>query len=141
MADVALYHYTCEHGMLAIVADTLADSRQVDLDLRDGGSMPGPWLRPTPQLCLPGRPELLWCTPEFDPDPEALGLTSNMLRCDRTQYRWWLAIDNPAEPWLEWLSRQSREVRRAARRLLPGSPRLWWVSESPVRAHLVGDPR
>ena len=116
-----LYHYTCEHGMLAILGD---DRR----------------LRPTPQVALPGCPPLLWCTTQARPDPEALGLTSYTLACDRTQHRFRLDDPGAAVPWVEWLRYQPREMRRTARLVLTGSPLLWWVATVPVRAHLTGEP-
>ena len=110
-----LFHYTCDHGDDAITA---------------AGGM----LAPNPNYNLPGAPRLLWCTPEPTADADALGLTSHTLSCDRTRYRWRLDDPNPAVPWVQWLREQPRDVRRAARHRLPGSPLLWWVSLTPVHA-------
>lgn len=59
-----LYHYTCEHSAPDI--------------LRDG------FLEPHG---LPGLPPVVWLTDLDAPVVEALGLTSIMLRCDRTAWR------------------------------------------------------
>jgi hypothetical protein len=115
-----LWHYTCEHGALA-----LGNSGT----LRCAGQL----VDEVPALPLGGA-ELLtmvWATDMDPPDAQALGLTSNTLSCDRTAYRYRV----PAHAFTHW---------GRVRGTLPGQlvdalelahgaqPRRWWVSFTPV---------
>ena len=122
-----LFHYTCAHSAPGIDRDRV--------------------LRPGPAVVLPVG--LVWCT-DLGPDllvPEAVGLTSHLVGCDRTEvgYR----VDpQGVEPWAEWRrgwvrsqltvlgTREWREARAAVLRLESAHnamPRHWWVSETTVR--------
>jgi hypothetical protein len=103
---VRLYHYTCSHG--------------ADRILIEGR------LKANPHPLLPGPP-LIWLTDLDTPDRAGLGLTSQILPCDRTEFRF--AVDTDAA--VHWprfarvLSRSTREQLEAA----PGAlPMHWWVA-------------
>lgn len=86
-----LYHYTCSHGAEGIRKD----------------------------LCLKGNPHplmpesygpLIWLTDLDSPDRQALGLTSRLLRCDRTTHR--VTVDTElALHWPEFARTLSRRLR------------------------------
>lgn len=122
-----LYHYTCVHSR-----------RQIG----DAGI-----LKPAGSLIdaeLDGSPEsmaarFVWLTDLRTPVRDALGLTSVLLKCDRTQYRYRVGDHETALPWIE--------VRRMAiakgfgpqvEALESGDarPRHWWVSPWPVAVEL-----
>lgn len=104
-----LYHFTCEHGAERIVQEGL--------------------LRPNPLL----KPSVIWLTNLSDAPREWLGLTSIILECDRTQYRFSAEVEEP-ERYVDWAKRVrlSRRVRDAWE-LAPGAlPMHWWISETPL---------
>jgi len=113
-----LYHYTCEHQ-----APQIAD---------DGELIPNPMVQPS----------LVWMTDLTVPIRHGLGLTSELLECDRTRFRFTVADD--ARDLFVWWPRW----RRAHREHLPiahdleeaagARPAHWWVSESPVRVLVPG---
>lgn len=118
MADV-LYHYTCAHSVNSI--------------RRDGK------LKPNRHPLLGGL-ELVWLTDLDVPDVYALGLTSHLLRCRRTEYR--ATVDAEATIAVRW-TEYARALRRAgSREVLDGIrsletasgvlPMHWWVSVWPV---------
>lgn len=104
-----LYHYTCDHGRAGILRD---------MTLR------------APSGVYRG---LLWLTDQPVPDIEGLGLTSYMLRCNRTAYRVTVESDRPV-PWIEWAHDQRVPLR--IRLGLDGAngarPLSWWVSDAPL---------
>ena len=111
MSDT-LFHYTCaDHGYRGI--------------LRTGLVMP------YPQPVLLGQP-VSWWTDLALPDPTALGLTRNVLRCDRTEQRFETHRVDLLTPWWEF----ARNVLGESRRRLEaaGAPRHWWVATLPVPA-------
>lgn len=79
---------------------------------------------------------VLWLTDLDVPVRGALGLTSNLLACDRTECRY--VVDDPDDTVLAWT-----ELRRSAPRdwvealeAAPGvMPRHWWLATGPQRAH------
>lgn len=89
------------------------------------------WLRPGPS-------GLVWLTDLDQPDRQALGLTSFILDCDRTEHRFVLPGDS-GERWVDWCRRV--RLPRARRDLLEmadgAQPLRWWVSERPIP--LAGD--
>jgi hypothetical protein len=110
-----LYHYTC------------ADHGRPGID-RDGVLRPNshPWLA-TP---------LVWLTDLDQPWREALGLTSNLLSCDRAAVRY-TADPSGCVRWTVWarrLPRDLREVFESAPGVLPGH---WWVSERPLPVRVL----
>lgn len=103
-----LYHYTCMHSAYSIKLD-------------------GFTLRP-------GLDGYLWLTDLDIPDRRGLGLTSYMLKCDRTQFRF--AVDEPVEV-DRWLAvRKSFPVELV--RLLEASPHVllahWYLTTRPQAA-------
>jgi hypothetical protein len=110
---MSLYHYTCAHS--------LAKMR------------PDPYGYVTLQPLSPGG--LLWLTDLETPIREALGLTSQIINCDRTEYRLELLDHSTVRRWVD--------VRRMYRGLwdlefAPGAmPMHWFVSTSPERAKLA----
>ena len=103
-----LWHYSCAHSAPGIIKDGM--------------------LWPRPQIWLPM--DVVWLTDLPDPDRDALGLTSEILTCDRTEYR--VCVDpKEAEWWPVFARRVPRDVR-AQYEEAGGSPRHWWVSERPV---------
>lgn len=109
---VTLYHYTCAHAALGL------GRRGV--------------LRPNPQPFLDGLP-MVWLTDLEEPDRVGLGLSSDTLRCDRTEYRYRVTHSpGAAVPWRvfaeEWhIDRTVRATLELGRRA-----RHWWVSVLPV---------
>lgn len=118
----ALFHFTCDHGHLGIGArGTLLPAHSLS-DRVD-------W----PEHLWQGR--LVWATDLAVPQREALGLTSHLLKCDRTAHRYRLDHPGLLTPWHEY------------RRLLLGNgldralveeledygarPMHWWVSALP----------
>ena len=111
-----LYHYTCaDHGRPGIERTRV--------------------LKPSRQLFL--RRNLVWFTDLTVPDQWALGLTNNMLCCDRTQYRVEVTVHNDQgtttiTPWW-YYARTLLRVQRETMEM-DGLPMHWWVSEAPVAA-------
>lgn len=116
-ADMSLYHYTCLHSSPGIL----------------GSGLLIPNAHP---LCPPAKGEaplgFVWLTDLAAPDRYALGLTSNVLACDRTHHRFEAAAANRAHRWSqvrETLPRPFVDTLESA----PGvQPSRWWVSLAPV---------
>ena len=111
-----LYHYTCDDGRAGI-----GDQGVV---LPHGG--------------LAG--DLAWFTDLAPCAPEALGLTSRLLHCDRTRWRYEVTDSTNVIRWLE--SPQRRAIGSAGRHALeahtPGvMPAHWWISAVPVPVRLT----
>lgn len=107
-----LYHYTCEHRQTAILID--------DSVLR------------------PGTDGFLWLTDLDYPFRNALGLTSTMLKCDRTKYRFdvdMIELDpTTVMPWVR-LRREFDPVMVEGLESAPGAmPMHWWLAIEPVEA-------
>lgn len=105
-----LYHYTCHHARAKILREGLIKPNE-----RSYG-------------------HLLWLTDLDKPDVLALGLTSFMLRCDRTAYRVGMETDI-AVPWTQWA--HDNKVPTVIRLVLDGNPGAqplhWWVSTEEIR--------
>lgn len=105
-----MYHYCCQHSLAAIAASS--------------------WLL-RPQGPIP----VVWMTDLASPDRSALGLTSHLLSCDRTDHRLTVAPDQPVEFWPEYCRRTG--LTRQRRELLEGTPGArpahWYVSDQPIR--------
>lgn len=117
----ALYHYTCDHGHTAIGHDGLL----LPVAARLPHLFPGkPGFRPT---------DLVWLTTLAAPDRYALGLTSTVIRCDRTRYRYRVAGHDRAAiyPWFIVRDQAPAEWRAQAE-APPHDPVTWWVSQMPV---------
>lgn len=94
-----LYHFTCDHGRAG---------------LEDRGVL-RPWSH-----------GLVWLTDLDVPLREPLGLTSNMLSCDRTKHRYRVTDDSHCHWWIGH-PRRDRSIEIDGTR-----PMHWWVSEEPV---------
>jgi hypothetical protein len=103
-----LFHFTCDHSRIKILADLTLKPSPVGLGL-------------------------LWLTDLATPSAEELGLTSYMLRCDRLAYVMEVETDQ-ATPWTYWA--HSHHVKSDIRFILDGSPGArpghWWVSETEI---------
>lgn len=122
-----LFHYTCGHGRKGLgdmglvkpytllVKDTLTTS---DLGL---------------DPILQWLQQRVWFTDMATPNRDALGLTMNYTRCDRTKWRYRLTVP-PAEAGLEAWMEARDHVPATIRDLLersPGArPRHWWVAHN-----------
>lgn len=107
-----LYHYTCAVSLRSIAADRA--------------------LKPSPHPLLGHA--LVWLTDLRTPDRHALGLTSDALRCDRTEHR----VDVVTGPEMQWWPDWARKARVPGlfRSILEdggGLPERWWVSAVDVR--------
>lgn len=107
-----LYHYTCDHGY-------------------DGIAEAGWWLQVNPLAIFP----LIWLTDMDEPDSDALGLTSRILDCDRTQHRLIVRNDPQIYPWIQWcrLKRTPRHVRDFLELAEGARPLRWWVTPDPIK--------
>lgn len=113
-----LWHFTCSHRARYINRDRV--------------------LIPHPHPYLDDRP-LVWLTDldQLGPgDAEALGLTHELIDCDRTEWR--CRVDaGDAEPWAAWW--HGRVDPRVVSALTFGRrPAHWWVAELPVRVVEIG---
>lgn len=111
MADpTRLYHYTCSHAAPQIEASGA--------------------LRPHRQPQLDGR-LLVWFTDMQHPDRDALGLTSHLLRCDRTEHR--VTVETGQAVWWPVYARRMPRVMRDVIETCPGVlPMHWWVASGHV---------
>jgi hypothetical protein len=107
----ALYHYTCSHRLPGI--------------LKAGLVKPNPvtgWA---------------WFTDLDVPVRDALGLTSDMLGCDRTEHRL-TVLDGGPVPYVS-IRRQLPRLMREGLESSPGALLMhWWVSPQPVRCTILG---
>jgi hypothetical protein len=114
-----LYHYTCAHSVK---------------EIREAGE-----LEPHGHPLLAGM-KLVWLTDLDAPNIEALGLTSQILRCRRTEFRAVVEAGETVEHWPTFV-RALRKVGgdRMLRNIgdlesTPGVlPMHWWVSLWPVK--------
>lgn len=117
---MTLWHYTCEHGALALGNTGTLFPAAGQLDQ-------------APPLPIDALPLLLmvWATDMDPPHREALGLTSHTMDCDRMAYRyrvhrrffrhWGRVRSSLPAPLVDSLE------------LAPGAlPAYWWVSFEPV---------
>ena len=110
-----LFHYTCDHGRDAILAD--------------GG------------MLRPGFDGFVWMTDLDVPYRVALGLTSQILSCDRTAHRFELVMPEwndtppwPAVPWMELRKMRGFKLMAYVLEAAGTMPRHWFVSSRPVLA-------
>lgn len=83
-----------------------------------------------------GLPPLVWLTDLDVPDRAALGLTSRLLSCDRTEWR--VTVDVDAVPWHRFARRLPLGVRRPLE-MAPGAlPMHWWVVDVDVPVAVEG---
>lgn len=106
-----LYHFTCDHG-------------------RDGIAQTG-ILLPRIHPFMPHLGPLLWLTDVAVPTPEAVGLTSRSLTCDRLSYRYCVRT-SAALPWSQIRARANADVVATLESY--GHPEHWWVARRPLTA-------
>lgn len=110
-----IFHFTCDHAARGI-------GRRGEL-------------RPMPQPFLEMRP-VVWLTDMATPDRAALGLTSNLLGCDRTAFRYIAAPTSTIVSWAEWKSDHQLDAGLVADLEHGRQPAAWFVSAHPVKARL-----
>lgn len=120
----ALYHYCCEHSAEKIgTSSGLLVVVPLRMLLRDSE---------TRTELLPGVGRYVWFTDLAKPVRSALGLTSTLLDCDRTQHRYRVVDSSSIRPWVTVRRDEAKELRA----LLEGAPgvrpRHWFVSSAPV---------
>ena len=116
---LALYHYTCEHGH-----DRIGQA----------GELLPAWdlVSPAKQKLLPVTSKLVWMTDLRLPAMGPLGLTHQMLTCDRTAHRYRVAEKAHALWWMD-VRRSMPAEWRDPLELAPGAmPMHWWVTDRPV---------
>lgn len=105
-----LHHFCCSHS-----ADSIRHARKI---------------RPNPYA----RIRLSWFTDLPVADVPALGLTSLMLRCDRTEHRFTVPADPRIVWWPQWCRDQG--IGRRARDMYESTdgaqPAHWWVAAEPI---------
>ncbi len=110
---LVLYHYTCPHGR-----------RGIELD--------GGLLRPNRRALV----RAVWATDLAAPDVTGLGLTRQLITCDRTAYRYVVEQPNPFVHYPRARLGMPASWRDAIEEL-PGALLMhWWVCFSPVHAAL-----
>ncbi len=119
-----LYHFTCAHAEACIRRDGAlipqVSWRRLDAVLLDAGqAMTGLWRAPA----------VVWLTDMERPSRHRLGLTSIVLQCDRTEYRFEVDTD-AAEPWTAFAARHKANPEYLA--TLTGDPRRWFVATGRV---------
>lgn len=102
-----LYHYTCAHSAPGIAKDR--------------------WLRPNPHPLMPGAGPLVHLTDLDQPNRHGLGLTSRILRCDRTQFRV-TVVTADAVHWPVFARTIPRSVREELEGVPGALPMHWWVA-------------
>lgn len=118
---ITLWHFTCMHGHGALGAD--------------GELLPLIELEPKRALLLPEpfrvMTTLVWLTDLDAPQPEGLGLTSLVLSCDRTRYRYRVTDTTGC---VRYTSVRRELPRRVVDMLERGRtlPAHWWLSRTPV---------
>lgn len=122
----ALYHYTCHHGHDGITdRGHVLPARLLDTTL--------PWDD------MPWTMSFAWFTDMAVPTREALGLTSHLIKCDRTLHRYRVLDDAFVEWWPSFARPLSAHMRAELEQAPGARPSHWWVSTAPVP--VVYDPR
>lgn len=119
---VELYHYTCEHGRAGLGEEgTLLPLAQRE-SLRAGGMPP----------VIQEVAQFIWLTDLDFPFRAALGLTSRLLRCDRTRYRYRVRSGD-AVPWMRAREDCTPAMVEALETAYGVMPVHWWIATTPVR--------
>ncbi len=114
--ETMLYHFTCEHAFVWI----------------DG------LLIPQQQLLLDSV-DLVWLTDLQDPDPLEVGLTSNILDCDRTEVRLRVIDDTAVRRWVGSVEHSNMSPELQAVFHHSGAQQQnWYISSEPVKVVLDG---
>lgn len=107
----ALYHYTCDHG------HNLIRGTVVPADILGRYANDGPHI-------------YAWFTDLAHPNRDALGLTSRILTCDRTRWRYRVT---DARDLIHWTHVRRDHPWSEVLESAPGArPMHWWVSRHPV---------
>lgn len=106
-----LFHYTCSHS-----APLIAKAR---------------WLQANPHPFMPEVGPLIWLTDLNHPDRHGLGLTSRMLRCDRTRWRA-VVVASEAIHWPVFARTIPRRVREELEGVPGALPMHWYVARGMV---------
>jgi hypothetical protein len=106
---VRLYHYTCSHTRPVVGTRGM---------LRPN---PHPWLGVS----------VLWLTDQDAPDRRGLGLTSNMLQCDRLEFRY-IVEAGDAKRWNDYAASVSLRARMILESASGARPDTWWVIDHAV---------
>jgi hypothetical protein len=115
MTELTLYHYTCRHGRAALG--------------RSGLVLPASQLT---TRAVPWPAMFAWFTDLAEPDPHALGLTSYLVKCDRTAHRYRVTDATDVATWLR-VARNLTRAQRDTLELEPGArPLLWYVATTAV---------
>jgi hypothetical protein len=111
VSGTALYHFTCAHAAARI------GKRGV--------------LIPHASPLCPRLGAVVWLTDMATPDRWALGLTSEFLSCDRTEYRYRCAPDIavPYDSVRDMIPADVRDDLEAF-----GQPGRWWICSAPTPA-------
>lgn len=114
-AMAELWHYTCSHGRAAIgTSGQIVPAQQLT-------SRELPW---------PGS--YVWVTDLATPNAEALGLTRQLVKCDRTAHRYLVCPGQPVTRWVD-IRRQVPPVWRDELEGAPGAMLMhWYVSRQPL---------
>jgi hypothetical protein len=116
-----LYHYTCAHAAPHITRER--------------------WLQGNPHPWLPDAGPLVHLTDLDTPDRSALGLTSNILLCDRTEYRVTVSTSE-AVHWPVFARTIPRHIRRALEEAPGAMPMHWYVvRDMPVGVYAIEPTR
>jgi hypothetical protein len=115
-----LWHYTCSHGHHGLGYETATLLPAASLALAHQREQ------------LPESGHLVWLTDLDRPLREPLGLTSYLLRCDRTAYRYRVTDPTSCEPWHVVARKMPKHVRMELEQALGAMPAHWWVSFLPV---------
>ena len=122
-----LYHYSCRHTVAQIERDAMlrpsAAWRHYDtLMICNGEPMSGLWRAPA----------VLWLTDLERPRRRALGLTSQTLDCDRTEYRYTVERSDTMVPWLDFATQHGANPEWLAVLHDGREPEHWYVAVQPV---------
>jgi hypothetical protein len=111
----ALYHFTCRHSKS---------------DIGTSNCLLRPMIRHPLMGC-----KVLWLTTEATPDRESTGLTMNLQRCDRMEFRYVVTDDvERCHPWLDSQARAIANPQVVSDMEEFGDPEHWWITTWPVRA-------
>jgi hypothetical protein len=112
----ALYHFTCSHAAKSIERER--------------------WLRPNRHVSLDH--ELVWLTDLDRPSIYGLGLTSTILRCDRTEWTVIVPQSDAIVSWGSW-AHEHKIGRQMRDELEYGAmPAHWYIAELPVPILAIG---
>ena len=103
-----LYHFTCDHGREGIGARG---------ELTPQGDHPFLGCR------------VIWLTSDPWPDRDAAGLTSDLVRCDRMEFRYVVSDLDRCRPWIGSPEREGTDPDVVADLERYGRPETWWLTD------------